>query len=149
MKHAWGWLLLAACGGTSGEPLKGSIAFTYGTSMPKMTVGSAVEKKDMPGKMVVQIGDDNVDCGTDLDNSFASGTFVFFTVDATTPSTDANAAIAVEHSSGGNISLNEAGGNLTIDTVMPRVTGSLTFETTDQDVGTISVSGNFDVKRCF
>jgi len=43
----------------------------------------------------------------------------------------------------------EASGTVTIDTVMPRVTGSLTFMTTDQDVGTIAVSGNFDIKRCF
>lgn len=38
---------------------------------------------------------------------------------------------------------------VTIDTIDTRVTGSLTFSTTDQKVGTISVSGNFDVKKCF
>lgn len=152
MKHAWGCLLLVACG-TSGEPMKGDVAFTYGTAMPKMVVGAAVANKDMAGQMVVQIGDDNVDCGTYLDAgitfSAPSGTFAYFSVDATTPGTTADAFISVEHSTGNNISINEASGTVTIDTVMPRVTGSLTFMTTDMDVGPISVSGNFDVKRCF
>lgn len=152
MKHAWGCLLLVACG-TSGEPMKGDVVFTYGTSTPKMVVGAAVMNKDMPGQMLVQIGDDNVDCGTYLDAgitfSAPSGTFAYFNVDATTPGTNASASISVEHSTGNNISINESTGTVTIDTVMPRVTGSLTFMTTDMDVGAISVTGNFDVKRCF
>lgn len=153
MKHAWGCLLLIACGGTSGEPMKGSIAFTYGTAMPKMSVGAAVMNKDTPGQMLVQIGDDSVDCSTYLDAgitfSAPSGTFAYFSVDATTPGTDTTAYISVEHSGGNHISINESTGTVTIDSVMPRVTGSLTFMTTDQDVGMIEVSGNFDVKRCF
>ena len=40
-------------------------------------------------------------------------------------------------------------GMVTIDAVMPRVTGSLSFMDTDMTVGDISVMGNFDVKRCF
>jgi len=152
MKHAWGCLLLAACGTTSGEPMKGNIAFSYGTSMPKMSVGAAVEDMDTPGHMVVMMGDDNVDCSSDFSGiSFGgpSGTFVYFSVDATTPGTDANAEISIEHSTGSHISINGTGGMVTIDTVMPRVTGSLSVTTTDDQVGAISVSGNFDIKRCF
>jgi hypothetical protein len=154
MKHAWGCLLVVAACGPSGEPMKGSIAFTYGTSMPKMAFGAAVASKDTPGQMVVQMGDDNLDCGTDLADSGItfnppSGTFVYFLVDATTPGSDASAEISVQRSSSNSLSINEAGGTVTIDTVMPRVTGSLTFTTTDMDVGEISVSGNFDIKRCF
>jgi hypothetical protein len=152
MKHAWGCLLLVACGGTSGEPMKGSIAFTYGTSMPKMAVGAAVEDKDTPGHMLVQMGDNDVDCGTDFNSDslgLPTGNFVFFSVDATTPAADPSLEISVVHFDGRNLNLNGSTGMVTIDTVMPRVTGSLTFNTTDSDIGTISVSGNFDIKRCF
>jgi len=152
MKYAWGCLLVIGCG-TSGEPMKGDVAFTYGTAKPKLVVGAAVANKDMPGQMLVQLGDDNVDCGTYLDAgitfSAPSGTFVYFSVDATTPGTNASAYVSVEHSTGNNININESSGTVTIDAVMPRVTGSLTFMTTDMDVGMIAVSGNFDVKRCF
>jgi hypothetical protein len=152
MKHAWG-LLLIGCG-TSGEPMKGDVMFAYGTSHPKMVVGAAVANKDTAGEMVVQLGDDNVDCSTNLDQGLftiggPTGTFVYFSVSSTTPGTDANASISVEHSTGRDTSINEAPGMVTIDTIDTRVTGSLTFMTTDDTVGPIAVSGNFDVKRCF
>jgi hypothetical protein len=150
MKHAWGCLLLIACG-TSGEPMSGDIAVTYGDEMPKMVVGAAVEDMDTPGQMLVQMGDDNVDCDTYFGGlSFGnSGTFVYFSVDATTPGTQSDLYITVEHSTGRHVSSNSTEGTVTIETVSPRVTGSLTFQTTDNDVGSITVSGSFDVKRCF
>jgi hypothetical protein len=152
MKHAWGLLLLIGCG-TSGEPMKGDVAFDYGTSHPKMVVGSAVMNKDTPAEMVVQLGDDNIDCGTNLDQFVLlggpTGTFVFFSVDASTPGAHASTAIQVEHATGNDTSIDESSGDVTIDTIDTRVTGSLTFMTTDDKVGAISVSGNFDVKRCF
>jgi len=151
MKHAWGLLLVIGCG-ASGEPMKGDVMFTYGTDHPKMAFGAAVQNKDTPGEMLVQIGDDNVDCSTYLD-AFSlggpSGNFVYFSVDATTPGTQTAAAVSVEHSTGNNVSVNESDGSVTIDATTPRVTGSLTFTTTDTTVGDIAVSGNFDVKRCF
>ncbi len=95
----------------------------------------------------------NVDCSTNLGQLVLvggpSGTFVYFSVSATTPGTDANAFINAQHSGGNHTSINEASGTVTIDTIGTRVTGSLMFSTTDQDVGPISVSGNFDVKKCF
>jgi hypothetical protein len=151
MKHAWGLLLVIGCG-SSGEPMKGDVMFTYGTDHPKMAFGAAVQNKDTPGEMVVQIGDDNVDCGTYLDAlTFGgpSGTFVYFSVDATTPGANAQAYVSVEHSTGNNVKINESDGTVTIDATTPRVTGSLTFTTTDTDIGDIAVMGNFDVKRCF
>jgi hypothetical protein len=150
MKHALGCLLLAACG-TSGEPMKGDVALVYGTDMPNLIVGAAVEDTDMPGHMLVQMGDDNVDCGTHLGTQLfgPSGTFVYFSVDATTPGTDANAFITVERNSGHNSTSNTTDGTVTIESVSPRVTGSIAFQTTDQDAGTITVNGSFDVKRCF
>lgn len=150
MKQALGCLLLVACG-TSGEPMNGDITVMYGTSAPKMIVGAAVEDMSEPGHMLVEMGDDNVDCGTNFSElSFGnSGTFVYFSVDGTTPGMQSDAWVTVEHSSGRHVSSNSTDGMVTIDAVSPRVTGSVTFQTTDDDVGTISVSGSFDVKRCF
>ena len=156
MKHAWGLLgivvCVAACG-SSGEPMKGDIMYTYGTGHPKMVVGAAVKNKDTPTEMIVQLGDDNVDCSTDLSQltliGGPSGTFVYFSVNATTPGTNASASISAQHSSGNNTNINEGTGSVTIDTIDTRVTGSLTFSTTDQTAGTIAVTGNFDVKKCF
>ena len=151
MKHAWGLLLLIGCG-ASGEPMKGDVMFAYGTDHPNLAFGAAVEDKDTPGAMLVQFGDDNVDCGTDLNSQGfggPSGNYVYFSVDATATGPQADAYITVEHSTGNHISINESSGTVTIDTNTPRVTGSLTFMTTDNEVGDITVSGNFDVKRCF
>lgn len=152
MKHAWGLLLVVAACGSSGEPMKGDVMYTYGTSHPKMAYGAAVEDKQMAGNMLVQLGDDNVDCGTDLQGfslGAPSGTFVYFSVSATTPGTDANAFISAQQSNASHVNVNASSGTVTIDTIDTRVTGSLTFSTTDQTVGTISVMGNFDVKKCF
>ena len=153
MKHAWGLLVIVAACGTSGEPMKGDIMYTYGTDHPKMAYGAAVEDKQTPGNMLVQLGDDNVDCSTNLDEFVLiggpSGTFVYFSVSATSPGIDANAFISAQQSNHSHTNINESSGMVTIDTIDTRVTGSLTFSTTDQTVGEISVSGNFDVKKCF
>jgi hypothetical protein len=143
-------MLLVACG-TSGEPMSGDITLMYGDSSPKLIVGAAVEDADEPGNMLVQMGDDNVDCDTNFSGlSFGtSGTFVYFSVDATTPGAQSDVFITVMHSTGNHLSSNSTDGMVTIDTVSPRVTGSITFDTIDQDVGAITVSGSFDVKRCF
>lgn len=153
MKHAWILLFAIGCGsgGGGGEPLMGSIAVQYGTMMPDMTTGSAVLSHDSPMQMVIQIGSDHVDCQTDLSGSFfgSQGTYVFFNADNTMPSTNPQADITVENVSGNHIDLNGSTGSVTISTIDTRVTGTVTFTTTDSMIGTISVNGDFDVKRCF
>ena len=153
MKHAWGLLVMVAACGSSGEPAKGDIMYTYGTSHPKMSYGAAVQDKQTPGQMLVQLGDDNVDCSTNLGDFVLiggpTGTFVYFSVSATTPGTNASVSINAQQTNGNHTSINESSGSVTIDTIDARVTGSLTFSTTDSTVGTISVAGNFDVKKCF
>jgi hypothetical protein len=74
---------------------------------------------------------------------------VYFSVDSMTPGTTSDAYITVERDTGNHSSSNSTTGTITIDAVSPRVTGSLSFQTTDDMVGTISVTGGFDVKRCF
>ena len=153
MKQAWGLLLAVAACGPSGEPMKGDIMYTYGSSHPKMVVGAAIEDTQTAGNMLVELGDDNIDCSVNLDRFVLfggpAGTYVFFSVNATTPGTDANVFISAEQATHSSTNINEASGTVTIDTIDTRVTGSLTFSTTDDKIGTISVSGNFDVKKCF
>lgn len=147
------WILLAAAAcGTSGEPLHGDITVQYGTTMPTLVVGSAVTDRNTAGHMLVQLGTDNVDCSTYLDAlaiGTPSGVYVYFSVDAATPGTDPQGFVQVMDSAGANVTIDAAAGMVTINSIDTRVTGDVTFATTDDKVGTISVMGSFDVKRCF
>jgi hypothetical protein len=151
MRHAWVFLGALGCG-ISGEPINGDITMSYGSSAPEMAVGTAVQTTDQPDKMLVQIGTDHVECDTYLDVfldfNAPEGHFVYFHVDKV-PGVHAQAAIDVMKVKGNSTSINGTFGMVTIDAAEPRVTGSLTVTTEDQDVGTISVSGTFDVVRCF
>jgi len=151
MRHLWMVLAIGCGGGTSGEPLMGTVSLTYGDAKPKMVVGTAVQNEESPSKMLVQIGSDNVDCSTYLDVfldfDVPSGTFVYFNVPKVA-GTD-NGSVAVLHRSGNSIATNEGPGTVTINTVDARVTGTVTFATVDEEVGNILVAGTFDVKKCF
>jgi hypothetical protein len=155
MTHAR-WIVALSCivgCGTSGEPLHGDVMMTYGTAAPKLVVGSAVEDKQMAGNMLVQLGTDNVDCGMNLgDFGFSgppSGVYVAVSVSKTVPVTDPQASIEVIKTDGANININISSGSVMIDSSDTRVMGSLTFSTTDDQAGPITVSGGFDVKKCF
>lgn len=143
---------VAGCGGIDGEPIEGTVTMQYGDDAPDLVVGSVVEDENTPGLMLVQLGTDNVDCDTYLDVflSFSNpeGTFVYFSVDRV-PGTYTDGFISAMRSSGNSTKINATSGSVTIDAVEDRVIGSVTFETTDDEVGTISASGTFDVKRCF
>lgn len=138
-------------GGGGGEPITGTIAMQYGDSSPALVVGSAIQHS-VATDMLVQIGSDNVDCDTNLDDiegfDFPKGSFVYFGV-AKTPGSHPTAGVTVMKSTSDMVNINSSSGMVTIDAVGDRVTGNVTFTTTDSDVGTISVSGTFDVLRCF
>ncbi|HVK86762.1 MAG TPA: hypothetical protein VM513_21730 [Kofleriaceae bacterium] len=151
MRHAWIVVLLAGCG-TSGEPLSGDVSIQYGGSTPDLVVGTAVRTADTTDQMLVQLGTDEVDCDTYLDVFFnfsaPEGTFVYFNV-TDQPGTYDSAYVSVMKSEDRSTSTNTSSGSVTITAVEPRVTGTVTFDTTDDEIGTISVAGSFDVKRCF
>jgi hypothetical protein len=152
MRHAWLVVLLAVGCGISGEPLEGDVAITYGGDMPDLAVGTAVRATDDPTHMVVQLGSDNVDCDTYLDVFFdlggPKGTFVYFNI-ADQPATYDSTSVYVNHTEGHSTNINGAQGAVTITAVEPRVTGTITVATTDDEIGEITVGGAFDVKRCF
>jgi hypothetical protein len=142
---------LAACG-DSGEPMKGDVTVHYGSSNPSMKYGTAVAAEDNPDQMLVQFGSGDVECDTYLDVfldfSLPSGTFVYFVVDRT-PGVHANTSVSTMKNTSNSTSINTSSGSVTIEGVEPRVTGRVTFHTTDDEIGEIMVDGTFDVKRCF
>jgi hypothetical protein len=154
MKLVLACLVVTACGtSNNGEPINGDIAMHYGSDTPQLVVGSAVRDTNTPNKMLVQIGSDGVDCSTDLNVVFGagypSGEFVYFSVDSTQASSDAMAEVSVGKSVGNSEEDSTGSGSVTIDAVMPRVSGSVSATLTNIMVGTITVAGSFDVKRCF
>ena len=142
---------LGACG-DSGEPMKGDVTVHYGSSTPGMKYGTAVAAEDNPNQMLVQFGSGDVDCDTYLDVfldfSLPDGTFVYFVVDRT-PGAHASTTVSTMKNTSNSTNINSSNGSVTIDGVEPRVTGRVTFTTTDDEVGQINVDGTFDVKRCF
>lgn len=151
LRHAWVVTLIVGCG-TSGEPLSGDVAVHYGSDTPDLVVGTAVRTADTTDQMLVQLGTDEVDCDTYLDVFLSfdnpEGTFVYFNV-PDQPGDYADAFVSVMKSEDRSTHTNLSSGAVTITAVEPRVTGTVTFDTTDDEVGEISVAGSFDVKRCF
>lgn len=153
MRIAWTLLCLGvvACGSASGgEPQNGNATVTWGSTTDAMTVGSAIRSASGATAITVQLGNDNVSCSTDLNNSFPPpGLYLVFDIDASTPGTNSQATIAGIHSSGSHIDFDEATGMTTVTSIDTRVMGSLTFMTTDSTGATVTASGTFDVKKCF
>jgi len=142
--------VVAACGTDNpGEPVKGTIAVTYGTEMPAMKVGAAIQDEQTPANMFVMIGTGGVSCATTFKSVIPTGTFVSFSVDKTAPWPHPSAFVEVFKSTGNQLHLSGSTGDVTIDAIADRVTGSVTMMTTDNMVGMIAASGTFDVKRCF
>lgn len=142
-------VVLAACGGSSGEPQMGDATATYGTTTKAMATGSAIKDLDTPGNMLVQLGDDGVGCSTNLSASFPSaGMYVTMSVDMTNPGMYTTAPIQVLYSSGNHLDAEISDGIVNIDAIGTRVSGSINFSTTGSS-GPVSAMGTFDVKKCF
>jgi hypothetical protein len=141
-------LAIGCGGGGGGEPITGTIAIDYGTEHITPSVGAAVEDPQEPGQVYVIMGTTNVDCGTDLESdSPSNGTYVLFSivpvVGAVSP------FVSVLRIESQSFSSNSTSGDVMIDAVGERITGSLSnFSTTDDEVGTITAGGTFDVINC-
>lgn len=137
------------CGGDEGEPMEGSLQILVGNDPVTPSVGAALDNPEAEGEMVIIMGTKEISCGTDLyDSPPQSGTFVMFSTEIATlgPRDVGVSVLRLSPSSG---SSNSTDGTVTIDSVGERVTGSVVFETTDDDVGSITVTGTFDVIACF
>jgi len=142
--------VVAGCGGDSGEPIAGDVAIDWGTDHVVPSVGAAIEDTSVTDaqNMLVFIGTRDIDCGTTLNSPIRPGTYVLFSVDRTAPGTY-TPVINVIRAETGHLSFNGASGDVQIDAIADRVTGSFTVETTDDQAGTITAGGDFDVIRCF
>jgi hypothetical protein len=153
MKHAWVWALAIAAGCSSsggGEPQMGDATIQYGTTPKMMATGSVIMDTKTAGNMRIQLGTDNVTCSTDLDaNEPPGGTYVYFSIPQT-GTTSAQVSVTLFDISGRNISINITSGSVMLTSPADgRVAGTLAFSTTDDKVGTITMTGAFDVKKCF
>jgi hypothetical protein len=143
-------VLAAGCGeSVSGETANGTLQINFGDSETDGAVGVAIQDPDVPGNMGIVIGGNHIDCAFDEQTFFEKTTFVAFSADKTTPGTDANASVNVTEITSKSYSSDTANGTVTIDAIADRVTGSVSFTHADADDGTISVTGTFDVKKCF
>ncbi|MBS1119832.1 MAG: hypothetical protein H6Q90_2060 [Deltaproteobacteria bacterium] len=140
--------LAAGCGrDDSGEPIDGTIAITVSGETITPDVGAAIDDPDDATKALVILGTRDISCSTRINSRLAAGTYLTFAIDRTM-GTQAG-FISVIRVEGGSANLNGSPGEVIIDGIADRVTGSLTFDTTDDQVGPITATGTFDVRRCF
>jgi hypothetical protein len=141
---------VVACGtsGGGGEPAHGNAVAQYGTAMDAMTVGSAILGD--PSTMVIQLGSDHVSCSTNLTGSLIlpSGLYAYFGVPPT-PGSNVASDVFVEHSTGNHLDIDGGGGTVTISSIDTRVMGTIAFMSTDSMSNAVSITGTFDVKKCF
>jgi hypothetical protein len=140
-------VLLAACGSEEGEPIEGTVAIDYGGVPIAPSVGAAIPDPDGdPDKALVIIGTRDVSCETRLETPLKRGTYLTFAVDRA-PGTQAPFVAVIRVETGG-AHLNGSAGEVIIDGIDGRVTGSLTFDTVDDEIGAITATGTFDVIDC-
>jgi len=153
MKHAWILLCAVGCGtsgGGGGEPQLGDAMVVNGGKAIMLPTGSAIQDSMDSTKMAIQLGSDHLTCSSDVYNKFpGSGTYVYLSVDKTTPGSNAMQEIDVITISGNHIDITGGPGTATVASIDTRVMGSLSATFTDAMSNTITVSGNFDVKKCF
>jgi hypothetical protein len=148
MKRIIACALAVGCGGTSGEPIKGSVAIHVGSDTITPSVGAAVEDlQNDSTKALVIIGTDDISCSTDGNSVLARGTYLSFPI-ARTPMTQ-RVLVSVIRVDGSGGHLNGSTGDVVVSSVDNRVKGTVSFSTTDDMVGPISADGEFDVIRCF
>ncbi|HEY5934031.1 MAG TPA: hypothetical protein VIU61_05345 [Kofleriaceae bacterium] len=138
--------LVACGGGDDGEPIDGTVVITVGSNTITPNVGAALVDADDPNDMVVIVGTSGVNCSTNFDEAPLEGTAFFATVPQTVGTTETFGWVS--RSSSGSLSLNGSSATVIIDGLGDRVTGSVVFDTIDEDDGEITVSGTFDVISC-
>jgi hypothetical protein len=150
MRHAWLWIFAIGCGSSSngGEPQLGDATLNWGSQAIHMSTGSAIMGT---AGMQVQLGNDSVDCKTNLDQTEPPpGSYVYFSVPPAVGAT-AMADLTIVKFTGNNISIDVTQGMANIASLDTRVMGTLTFTTTDSmaSPNTVTMTGAFDVKKCF
>jgi hypothetical protein len=141
-------VIVAACGTSdTGEPIGGTVSVIVGDQTITPTVGAAIADPADETKAILIVGTTTITCETTLNSRLPPGTYLTFGFAQTTGMQ--SGFVSVIRVEGSSAHLNASTGDIVIDTLDPRVTGSVTFDTTDDMVGPISAAGTFDVIRCF
>lgn len=154
MKYAWLCAFAIGCGGGSsgGEPQLGDATLQWGPTPKMMETGAAIKDPKNAGQMRITLGNDHVGCSTDYDMNFPPpGDYVYFSVAPQTGPTP-SVSVTIIHYAGKTLNLDITSGDATISAVSDRVMGNVTFMTTDDMAGTpntVTMTGSFDVKKCF
>ena len=148
MQRALALVVLAACGGDSGEPIEGDISIDYGGETVAMDVGAAIPDHDADGNPVTRVllGTRDISCSTTIQTPLKRGTYVTFPIDRT-PGMQMPFVSVIRVEAGG-AHLNGTTGTVTIDVIDDQVHGSVMSTTTDADVGDIVTTGTFAVIDC-
>lgn len=134
----------AACGGTEGEPIGGTIAIAFEGATITPTVGAAIADD---GNAYIVIGTRDISCATTIQSQLKRGTYLAFSVEVATGMHAPFVSVIRVEASGTH--LNGAEGVVTLDAVDGRIAGSVMVEASDAEIGAITVEGTFDVVRCF
>ena len=143
-------ILCGACGnGDSGEAIGGTVTITVGTESVAPDVGAVIPDPDPANtsKAIVILGTRDISCATELDTRLGKGVYLSFTIDRA-PATQMGFVSVIRVEAAG-AHLNGSTGDIVIDAVTDRVTGSVMFDTVDADGTAISAEGTFDAIRCF
>jgi hypothetical protein len=138
---------VAACGGEGGEPISGTLAIDVGGEVTTPTVGAAIPDS---GALLAIFGTREIDCDTTVQDNLERGVYLSFAIDPATLGAQMPFVSVIRVVPGGT-HLNGGPGDLVIDAVDNRITGSVTFATTDvTDEGDIPITatGTFDVLSC-
>jgi hypothetical protein len=136
-------------GGSDGEPIGGTIAFTVGTETIVPSAGAALQLEETPAdQMVILIATSEARCGiTGMGDP--PDWFLEAQVSNQAPGTW-QTAIFLAHIAGQDDSYSSFGsGTIVIDSIgAERVTGSIDYMDTATDPPA-SITGTFDIIRCF
>lgn len=126
--------------------MSGTVEIVVGGNAVKPTSGAALENENDPSRMEIWFGNSGIDCNTSTENT-PKGTSFTTSVPKMIGQHDASGS--VWRASSTSLHVNGSDAAVTIDAIEDRVTGSVVFDTTDDEDGLITVMGTFDVVRCF
>jgi hypothetical protein len=153
------WLaiaLLTGCAGQTGDPITGDIVIHVGDQTITPSVGALIAgppaSDTNPATLLLVLGTRDISCDFSTSTPLHPGTYLTITFQAAAradiPTGMSAPFVSVTRVVTGGAHIDGATGSVTIDGVADRITGSVTFTTTNADVGTSSAMGSFDVTGC-
>jgi hypothetical protein len=135
----------AACAAVPGEPMEGTLVIEYADLVVEPIVGAAI--RDVGGNALVVVGTRDISCQTIVQSQLRRGTYLSFSIE---PMLGSHAPfVSVIRVVPGGIHINGTTGMVELERVDGRIAGSVEVDAEDAELGPITASGTFDVRRCF